>query len=108
MDLVVQYDVYWVNLDPTIGREIKKTRPCVIVSPNELNKGLGTVLVAPLTSTIKAYPFRSACKIEGKHGAIALDQIRCVDKIRLIKKLGELKAKEITQLKAVLEEMLIK
>jgi len=105
--MVNQYEVYWIDLDPTVGHEIKKTRPCVIISPNELNKGLGTVLVAPLTSTQKNYPFRSTCKIDGKTGSVALDQIRCLDKSRLINKLGHLTNKEITELKSILEEMLI-
>ena len=106
--MVNQYDVYWVNLDPTVGKEITKTRPCVVISPNELNKGLGTVLISPLTSTIKSYPFRSLCTINDKLGAIALDQTRCVDKSRLFKKLGKLKKSEIHELKSTLHEMLIK
>ena len=105
---ISQYEVYWVNLDPTIGSEITKTRPCVIVSPNELNKGLGTVLAAPLTSTIRNYPFRSLCTINEKRGSIALDQIRCVDKSRLFKKLAKLNKSEILELKSTLHEMLIK
>lgn len=105
--MVNQYEVYWINLDPTVGHEIKKTRPCVIISPDELNRGLGTVLVAPLTSTQRSYPFRSSCKIDGKRGSVALDQIRCLVKTRLIKKLGHLTIKEITELKSILEEMLI-
>jgi mRNA interferase MazF len=108
MDVVSQYDVYWVNLDPTIGHEVKKTRPCVIISPNELNKGLGTVLAAPLTSTQKYYPFRSTCKINGKSGSVALDQTRCIDKSRLVKRMGHFTKSEISDLKSVLEEMLIK
>lgn len=105
--MVNQYEVYWIDLDPTVGHEIKKTRPCVVISPNELNKGLGTVLVAPLTSTQKKYPFRSSCKIDRKTGSVALDQIRCIDKSRLIKKLGNLTNKEIIELKSILDEMLI-
>lgn len=108
MEMVNQYDIYWVNLDPTIGHEIKKTRPCIIVSPDELNKWLGTVLVAPLTSSIKDYPFRTSCLFNGKSGSIAIDQMRCTDKSRLLKKGGSLTYKEIKELKAVLEEMLIK
>jgi len=106
--MVKQYDVYWVNLDPTVGNEITKTRPCVIISPDELNKGLGTVLATPLTSTVKNYPFRSLCTINEKLGAIALDQTRCVDKSRLFKKLGKLNKSEILELKSTLHEMLIK
>jgi mRNA interferase MazF len=105
---VNQYDVFWVNLDPTIGQEIQKTRPCLIISPNELNKGLGTVLAAPLTSTIKIYPFRVKCTISGKMGSIALDQIQCIDKSRLTKKMDQLSVVEILKVKNTLEEMLIK
>lgn len=103
-----QYDIFWANLDPTIGHEIQKTRPCVIISPNELNIGLGTVLAAPVTSTIKPYPFRVKCNVSGKMGSIALDQLRCIDKSRLIRKMERLSAVEISRIKGVLEEMLIK
>ncbi|MCA1745683.1 MAG: type II toxin-antitoxin system PemK/MazF family toxin [Bacteroidales bacterium] len=100
-----QYDIFWANLDPAVGHEIQKTRPCVIISPNELNKGLGTVLAAPLTSTIKPYPFRAKCKVSGKMGSIALDQIRCMDKSRLAKKMDQLSTDEISKVKRILEEM---
>ncbi len=103
-----QYDIFWANLDPTVGHEIQKTRPCVIISPNELNKGLATVLAAPLTSTIKSYPFRVKCKVSGKMGSIALDQIQCIDKSRLAKKMDQLSTVEISKVKRILEEMLIK
>lgn len=103
-----QYDIFWANLVPTVGHKIQKTRPCVIISPNELNKGLGTVLAAPLTSTIKSYPFRVKCKVYGKLGSIALDQIRCIDKSRLAKKMDQLSTVEISKVKRILEEMLIK
>lgn len=83
-----RYDVYLINLDPTIGSEIKKTRPCVIVSPNDLNRYLNTLIVAPLTSTIRSYPTRINIRFKGKNGEIVLDQLRTVDKKRLIKKLG--------------------
>lgn len=106
--MVKQYEVYWVNLDPTIGKEIKKTRPSVVISPDEMNKGLATVLVAPLTSVIRDFPFRSSCIVSRKNGSIALDQIRCVDKTRLTKKIAVLKENEIERLKSVLHEMLIK
>ncbi len=106
--VINQYDVIWVNLDPTVGSEIRKNRPCVVISPNELNAGLNTVLVAPLTSTIRKYPFRALCVVQDKNGAIALDQIRCVDKTRLLKKIGKLKKNEVIQLKMILQEMLIK
>lgn len=85
-----RFDVWLVSLDPVQGSEIAKTRPCVIVSPDVLNRHLATVLVAPLTSTIRNYPSRLHCMVAGKNGQIALDQIRAVDKHRLLKNLGEL------------------
>lgn len=88
--MVARFDVWLVNLNPTLGSEISKTRPCVVISPNETNKFLNTVTIAALTSTQKAYPIRIDCVFEGKTGQIALDQIRSVDKIRLVKKLGVL------------------
>jgi mRNA interferase MazF len=87
-----RFEVWLVNLDPTIGSEIKKTRPAVIVSPDELNKHLRTVIVVPLT-TGKAYPFRVATKVQGKPGVAAVDQVRTVDKRRLAKKIGALPKK---------------
>ncbi len=82
-----RFEVYLINLDPTIGSEIKKTRPCVIISPNEMNNHISTVIIAPLTSRLHNYPTRVPCKVEGKQGQIVLDQIRTVDKSRLIKKI---------------------
>jgi mRNA interferase MazF len=110
MDMVKaydQYEVYWISLDPTRGSEISKTRPCVIVSPNELNQHLRTVIVAPVTSTLKDFPWRIACKIANKDGAIAADQIRTVDKTRLGARISKLSKQEIAGLKQVLWEMLI-
>lgn len=100
-----RFEIYYVNLDPTIGREIKKTRPCVIISPNEMNHHIATVIIAPLTSKLRNYPTRIPCKVEGKQGQIVLDQIRTVDKVRLIKKIVTLN--RITQKKvlSVLKEM---
>ena len=88
--VVKRFKVWLVNLDPTIGSEIKKTRPCLIVSPEAINKYLDTVIAAPLTSTIRSYPTRVNCTFQKKNGEIALDQIRSVDKIRLVRKLGTL------------------
>ena len=85
-----RFEVYYINLYPTIGSEIKKTRPCVIISPNEMNLNISTVIVAPLTSKLKNYPTRVPCKVEGKQGHIVLDQIRTIDKSRLIKKIDTL------------------
>ena len=85
-----RFEVYLINLDPTIGGEIKKTLPCVIISPNEMNNHISTVIIAPLTSRLRNYPTRVPCKVEGKQGQIVLDQIRTVDKSRLIKKITTL------------------
>ena len=82
-----RFDIYLINLDPTIGSEIKKTRPCVIISPNEMNNHIATVIIAPLTSRLRNYPTRVPCRVEGKQGQIVLDQIRTVDKTRLKKKI---------------------
>lgn len=105
--MVNQYEIVWVNLDPTIGSEIKKTRPCIIISPTVSNKLLNTVLVAPLTSTIRSLPMRMPIESEGKKGDICLDQIRCVDKIRIIKKAGNLSAQDIESLKKLIKEFLV-
>jgi mRNA interferase MazF len=86
--VVKRFEVWLVNLDPTIGREIRKTRPCLIISPDVTNKYLDTVTAAPMTSTIKTYPTRVTCVFKKQQGQIVLDQIRTVDKIRLVKKLG--------------------
>ncbi|MCF8259658.1 MAG: type II toxin-antitoxin system PemK/MazF family toxin [Melioribacteraceae bacterium] len=95
--MVSRFEVYYVNLDPTIGSEIKKTRPCVIISPNEINYNISTIIIAPLTSKLRNYPTRVPCKVEGRQGQIVLDQIRTVDKSRLIKKIDTLN--KITQKK---------
>ncbi|NCS87870.1 MAG: transcriptional regulator [Ignavibacteria bacterium CG2_30_36_16] len=85
-----RFEIYLINLDPTVGSEIKKTRPCVIISPNEMNNNISTVIIAPLTSKLRNYPTRVPCKVGGKQGQIVLDQIRTVDKSRLIKKIAAL------------------
>lgn len=100
-----RFEVYYVNLDPTIGSEIKKTRPCVIISPNEMNHNISTVIIAPLTSTLRNYPTRVPCKIEGKQGQIVLDQIRTVDKIRLVRRIDTLNKLTQTKVVNVLMEM---
>ncbi|TAF74224.1 MAG: type II toxin-antitoxin system PemK/MazF family toxin [Bacteroidetes bacterium] len=99
-----QYDIVLVNLDPTIGSEIKKTRPCVIVSPNEMNKYLQTIVVVPMTSSLKSYPTRVVVNHNDKLGQIAVDQIRTIDKTRTIKVLGSISKKEIIKLKNVIQE----
>ncbi len=93
--VVHRFDVLLVNLDPTVGSEIQKTRLCLVVSPDEMNRFIRTVIVAPMTTRGRAYPTRVQCHFEGKDGQIVLDQIRTVDKDRLIKKLGRLE--EATQ-----------
>lgn len=86
--VVNRFDVYLINLDPTVGSEIQKTRPCLIISPDEMNRHIRTVIVAPMTTAGKKYPTRVRCQFEKKKGQIVLDQIRTIDKKRLIKKLG--------------------
>src|SRR3954467_2555017 len=98
-------DVYLVELDPTRGSEIRKTRPCFIVSPDELNHLLRTVIVAPMTTAGHAYPFRPACRFSGKDGRVALDQLRTVDRERLRKRLGVLSAGSQLAVFNVLMEM---
>lgn len=105
--VISQYEVYLINLDPTIGHEIKKTRPCVILSPNEMNKFIGTVIVAPMTTKSRSYPTRIELKFQGKKGWIVLDQIRTLDKERIVKKLGKIDSNSISAVKATIEEMLV-
>jgi mRNA interferase MazF len=105
--VIKQYEVFWINLDPTIGHEVKKTRPCVIISPDEMNHHIETVMIAPITSTMKSYPTRVVCIIKAKKGAIMLEQIRTVDKRRLLNKIDKLSVKEIQQVKKVIKEMLV-
>ena len=105
---VSRFDIYYVNLDPTIGSEIKKTRPCVIISPNEMNHNIRTVIIAPLTSKLRNYPTRVPCRVEGKQGQIVIDQIRTVDKLRLVKKIGTLNKLTQTKVLNVLKEMFSK
>ncbi len=88
--VVHRFDVFLVNLDPTVGSEIRKTRPCLVISPDEMNRSIRTIIVAPMTTRGRAYPTRVECRFEGKDGQIVLDQIRTVDKDRLVKRLGRL------------------
>jgi mRNA interferase MazF len=104
-DMVRRGDVFLVNLDPTRGGEIQKTRPCVVVSPDELNAHLRTFIIAPLTTGTHSYPFRIACRFEGKSGHIVLDQIRTVDRERLVRRLGKLSAATLEQTLTILQEM---
>jgi len=91
MGLVVKrFDVFLVNLDPTVGSEIQKTRPCVVISPDEMNRNIATVIIAPMTTKGRTYPTRVVCQFQGKNGQIVLDRIRTIDKTRLVKKLGQI------------------
>ncbi len=101
---IKQYHILLVNLDPTIGSEIKKTRPCVVISPDEMNKFIRTVVIAPMTTTSKLYPTRVEVKHDNKLGWIVLDQIRTVDKKRIMKELGKLTKAEIKEVKAIIKE----
>jgi mRNA interferase MazF len=103
MDLK-QYNIVLVNLDPTIGSEIKKTRPCVIISPDEMNKYLQTIVIAPMTSSSRSYPTRVQVKHNKTKGWVVLDQIRTIDKQRIIKVLGTLTEKEIYSIKSIIHE----
>ena len=106
MGMVVRrFDVFLINLDPTLGSEIQKTRPCVVISPDEMNKSIATAIVAPMTTKGKPYPTRVACHFQGQSGQIVLDQIRTVDKIRLIRKLGQIDANEQKAVLEILAEM---
>jgi mRNA interferase MazF len=88
--VIRRFEVYLINLDPTIGKKIKKTRPCLIISPDDMNKYISTVIIAPMTTKGRNYPTRIACQFEGKDGQIVLDQIRTIDKVRIIRKLGKI------------------
>src|SRR5436190_16992923 len=100
-----RFEVYLINLDPTVGSEIKKTRPCLVVSPDEINHNIRTVIVAPLTTKGQPYPTRVPCRFKGKDGQIVLDQIRAVDRVRLVKKLGRLDATTSATVLDVLQEL---
>lgn len=103
--VVKRFDVYLINLDPTIGAKIQKTRPCVVVSPDEMNRHIATVIVAPMTTQGKPYPTRVVCQFEAKTGLVVLDQLRTVDKVRLGKQLGRLSEPEQASVLAKLSEM---
>lgn len=100
-----RFEVYLINLDPTVGSEIKKTRPCLVISPDEMNHNIRTIIVAPLTTKGKVYPTRVACRFKGKDGLVVIDQIRTVDQSRLIKKIGKIDAKTAVAVLDVLQEM---
>ena len=102
---VSRFDVYVVNLDPTVGSEIRKKRPCVVISPDEMNQYIRTVIVAPMTTKGQGYPTRVECRFRGRQGQVVLDQIRTVDKVRLVKRLGTLDARTAGRVLSVLGEM---
>ena len=104
---IIQYHVYLINLDPTVGHEIKKTRPCLVISPLEMNRHLNTVMIAPLTTKSHAYPSRVSLQFDKKQAWIVLDQIRTVDRARLLKELGKLDMRHIQKVKDVIREMLV-
>jgi len=103
--VVNRFDVYLVNLDPTVGSEIRKTRPCLVISPDEMNRHIRTVIVAPLTTGGKEYPTRVPCTFRRKKGQIVLDQIRTIDKARLVKKLGSIDPSTQLEVIRVLQQM---
>lgn len=107
MDKVNQYDIVLVNLDPTIGSEMKKTRPCVVLSPDEMNKYLQTIVVAPITSSSKPYPTRIEIKHQQTNGWIVIDQIRTIDRKRIIARFETLKDKEQEKVKNVIKETFV-
>jgi mRNA interferase MazF len=88
--VVKRFEVYLVNLDPTVGREIQKTRPCLVISPDEMNRVIATVIIAPMTTKGQLVPSRVPCRFQGKNGLVVLDQLRTVGKSRLVKRLGQL------------------
>ena len=102
---VTRGDVQLVRLDPTLGSEIQKTRPCVVISPDELNSHLRTVIVAPMTTAGRAYPWRIRCRFQRRSGFVVLDQLRTVDRERLVKHLGTLPAETMTAVLGVLQEL---
>jgi mRNA interferase MazF len=102
--MVKRFEVWNIELNPTQGSEINKRRPCLVVSPNEVNKFLNTVVIVPMTSTIKPYPTRLNCHFKGKNGQLVVDQIRCVDKTRLIEKLGILDTKTCKEISMLIIE----
>jgi mRNA interferase MazF len=103
--VVKRFDVYLINLDPTIGGEIRKTRPCLIVSPDEMNRFIRTVIVAPMTTKGTVYPTRIPCKFRRRRGQVVLDQIRTVDKTRLVTRLGKIDTQTQGEVLSILGEM---
>ena len=102
---VRRFDVFLINLDPTVGHEIKKTRPCLVISPDEMNRYISTIIVAPMTTKGRDYPTRVKCSFKGEKGQIVLDQIRTIDKKRLVKKLGKISKRTQEEVLQILQEM---
>ena len=100
-----RFDVFLVSLDPTVGSEIQKTRPCVVISPDEMNHHIATVIIAPMTTKGRTYPTRVTCRFQGKSGQIVLDQIRTIDKARLVKRLGQIDSSAQRRILSILVEM---
>jgi len=105
--MVERYGIYWIKLDPTVGKEMKKVRPCIVLSPNEANRHMSTVIIAPITSTLRHYPMRLSLTLQGKKGQIACDQLRCVDVQRLGKKIHLLPMPQQKKLREFLQEYLV-
>ena len=103
--VINRFDVFLVNLDPTVGHEIKKARPCLVISPDEMNHHIRTVIVAPMTTKGRSYPTRVPCKFKGKSGQVVLDQLRTVDSVQLARKLGTISRKTGSEVLSVLQEM---
>ncbi len=104
---ITQYSIYLLNLDPTVGHEIKKTRPCIVISPDEMNRHLETIMIAPMTTKSRDYPTRVKVDLLGKTSWIVLDQIRTVDRQRFLKKLGCLDEDSIVKVKETIKVMLV-
>jgi mRNA interferase MazF len=105
--VVKRFDVFLVSLDPTVGSEIQKSRPCLIISPDEMNRHIRTVIMAPMTTRGRRYPTRVACEFQGKQGQIVLDQIRTVDKSRLLRRLGRIDSQTQMCVLSVLHDMFV-
>ncbi len=103
--VIQRFEIYLVNLDPTVEKEIQKTRPCLVISPDEMNSYIATVIIAPMTTKGREYPTRVKCRFGGKDGQIVIDQLRTIDKSRLVKKLGKISPKTQKEVVSVLMEM---
>ena len=102
-----QYDIFLVSLDPAIGHEIKKSRPCIIISPNEVNHNISTVIIAPMTTKSKDFPMRVPVQFQSKEGWVLLDQIRTVDKRRFVRRMGHADGETVRKIKKIIHEMLV-